>query len=161
MDIVSFDPRGVNLTSPPLACFRSEALAQLFQRDQEHLGLLYEARPLESTGASITKAELRWGLRLDGFDVALDRQCRAEGNKQILQHSSTAIAARDLKALMEAVGDKSLWYWGFSYGSILGTTFAVSRAVRFVGGWHAETGTRCRAGHVPRARRKNARRRSK
>ena len=126
MDIISFDPRGVNL-STPLRCFRNEARAQLFQRDQEKLGLLYEATPLGSKGSSttFTKAELRWARNLDAYDIALDETCAAHGNQRILQHGSTAIAARDLKFLMAAVGDSTLNFWGFSYGSILGATFAV------------------------------------
>ncbi|KAM0755476.1 alpha/beta-hydrolase [Meredithblackwellia eburnea MCA 4105] len=127
MDIISFDPRGVNLTSPPLGCFRTEALAQLFQRDQEHLGLLYESRPLSSLSSPsspLTPEELRWASNADSYILALDQTCVKRGNKDILLHSSTAATARDLKYLMEMVGEVKLKYWGFSYGTILGATFA-------------------------------------
>ncbi|KAI5480909.1 hypothetical protein MNV49_006718 [Pseudohyphozyma bogoriensis] len=124
-DIVSFDPRGINMTTPSIDCFPSEGPAMLFQLDLERLGLRYEAQPYTDLNASepITSQELRWAAKIDGLARALDQTCRDHGSK-ILQHSSTASTSRDIKLIVEALGEDKLNYWGFSYGTTLGSTFA-------------------------------------
>ncbi|MFC7639674.1 alpha/beta hydrolase [Streptosporangium lutulentum] len=48
----------------------------------------------------------------------------SEGNRKLLPHISTADIARDMDVLREAVGDATLNYFGVSFGSLLGTTYA-------------------------------------
>ena len=43
---------------------------------------------------------------------------------RLLRHVSTADTARDLDLLRRAVGDRRLSYYGFSYGTFLGATYA-------------------------------------
>jgi pimeloyl-ACP methyl ester carboxylesterase len=103
-DIVGFDPRGVE-RSTPLRCFDSPS----------------EWRPaLTRFGFPITPRQEARTRHADGY---LADACAARGNA-IMDHMATADAARDLDRLREAVGDDRLTYMGVSYGSFLGVTYA-------------------------------------
>ena len=45
-------------------------------------------------------------------------------NPQIISHMSTAASARDIEAIRIALGEEKISYFGFSYGSTLGATWA-------------------------------------
>ena len=49
--------------------------------------------------------------------------CKAK-NPQIISHMSTAASARDIEAIRIALGEEKISYFGFSYGSTLGATWA-------------------------------------
>ncbi len=103
-DVVSWDPRGTN-ASTPVRCFRSDSAAAAFWK-----------------GVSIpttNKASRDFSKRTK----ALARRCdRVSG--WLLPHISTADTARDLDHLRGLVGDQTLTYAGLSYGTLLGQTYA-------------------------------------
>ena len=103
-DVVSWDPRGTN-DSTPVECFTSPAAQAQFWK-----------------GVSIpsTQAESAAYRRKT---VELARRC-GEVSGELLSHITTADTARDLEALRILVGDPALTYVGLSYGSMIGQTYA-------------------------------------
>ncbi|ORY58006.1 Alpha/Beta hydrolase protein [Leucosporidium creatinivorum] len=122
--ILSWDPRSVNLTSPSLDCFPTSGDAARFARDVEHLGLIHDYATAYSE--QTLAAELAWTARYDSFALSLDAACQSSGeeSRNMLSSSSTATVVRDMKRILEALGEKKLSYMGFSYGTILGATFS-------------------------------------
>jgi pimeloyl-ACP methyl ester carboxylesterase len=103
-DIVGFDPRGTN-RSTPLRCFDTfeQAIAVL-------PSFPYPDTPAEEEANRVYADEL-------------GAACAKHGDA-ILDHMSSADAARDMDLLREVLGDDQLTYWGVSYGSVLGQNYA-------------------------------------
>lgn len=103
-DIVGFDPRGV-IRSDPLRCFGTP----------RQWGPYFTPFTFPSTDDEVDI----WKTA----DRYLDGACARRGGA-ILAHMSTANVARDLDRLRQAVGDPKLTYYGVSYGTMLGQTYA-------------------------------------
>jgi pimeloyl-ACP methyl ester carboxylesterase len=147
-DIIGFDPRGVNNSTPSTPCFPDDMSAHVWSVQGEAEGL-----PL--TNESYAKA---WGR-----SAALAKGCssrrasKADGVNEIGRYMTTPTVVEDMVAIIEALGQwreeqakklikekqyakgeaesilnrtrwmkgkEKLQYWGFSYGTILGMTFA-------------------------------------
>ena len=108
-DIVSWDPRGMGgRTTPVVQCFDSAAEEAAFRA--AHVGDSLPATP-EALAAD---AAGRTAFNAACVDRAGD----------LLAHVSTADNARDLDLLRQAVGEERLSYYGTSYGTFLGATYA-------------------------------------
>jgi pimeloyl-ACP methyl ester carboxylesterase len=103
-DIVGFDPRGV-ARSNPLLCFRRQAA----------LDRISTPFPFPYTADE----EAQW-LR---SDRRIARKCDRNAGR-IIDHMATADVARDIDLLRRAVGDEQTTFAGYSYGSLLGATYA-------------------------------------
>ena len=100
-DIVGFDPRGVN-SSTAIRCIDN----------------LDEQARIDPSPDTAT--ELR---ALVNSARAYAAAC-ARRNPDLLPYLATDSVARDLDTIREAVGDKQLTYLGFSYGTLIGSTYA-------------------------------------
>ncbi|KAL8280865.1 hypothetical protein RQP46_006869 [Phenoliferia psychrophenolica] len=123
-DILSWDPRGVNLTSPPLDCFETDGDSNRFVHDLQHIGLPSATRDASFAKNESSAAELAWMYKSEAFQSTLSGACAARGHQLLLRSSSTAFVVRDMVSILDALGEEKLSYWGFSYGTILGATFA-------------------------------------
>ncbi|MFD5424802.1 alpha/beta hydrolase [Streptomyces sp. NPDC127084] len=105
-DIVSWDPRGVG-SSTAVRCFDSPQEA-------------YEWAARSAGGFPVDAQERKvW------FDEYADLARRCEKrDPELLRHVSTADTARDLDRLRQAVGEQRLSFFGVSYGTLLGATYA-------------------------------------
>lgn len=105
-DIVGFDPRGVN-KSTAVSCYSkpSQMDAFLFDIPKAQQGTDAWIDELEKSNADFGKACLTYSGDLLGF-------------------VDTVSAAHDLDLLRAILGDKTLNYLGYSYGTFLGATYA-------------------------------------
>ena len=105
-DIVSWDPRGVG-ESTAVRCF-----------DSAEEAIAWEASI--PTGFPVGRKErTTW---VTGW-AELGQRC-LERDPELPRYVSTADTARDLDLLRQAVGDARLTYYGISYGTFLGATYA-------------------------------------
>jgi pimeloyl-ACP methyl ester carboxylesterase len=103
-NLVGWDPRGTN-RSDPVRCFTSQAA---------------EARFWRGVHIPTTVAQSRAYAR---GATELARQC-GQVSGQLLDNISTEDTARDLNRLRQLVGDRTLTYFGLSYGTLIGQIYA-------------------------------------
>lgn len=108
-DVVSFDPRGVGASVPRIECWDTVQSRRFWELQEVGVidslpGVLYDAY-----------------ARAEAFSQVCARELNSS---RILHHSSTVYHARDMLEILHQMGEQKLKYWGFSYGTILGGTFA-------------------------------------
>ncbi|HVA75065.1 MAG TPA: alpha/beta hydrolase [Acidimicrobiales bacterium] len=102
-DVVGFDPPGVGRTAP-IVCLDSAGLERYYHVDPE----------------PTTPSAFNAMLSADrNFAAGCESRSGAE-----LPYVSTADAAMDMDVLRRDLGDPQLTYMGFSYGTLLGATYA-------------------------------------
>jgi pimeloyl-ACP methyl ester carboxylesterase len=102
-DVIGFDPRGVG-KSTPVDCVSDRQLDAFLASD-----------PSPDTPSEVRSMQQSWHRFTAG--------CEARSGP-LLQHVSTVEVARDLDILRALVGDRSLHYFGASYGTFIGATYA-------------------------------------
>ncbi len=101
-DIVGWDPRGTGSSEPAVDCVD----------DYDHFFGLDSSPDTNAERQDLIDAGTEFG-----------KACEDE-NARLLPHLSTADSASDMNAIREALGEETISYFGFSYGSELGATWA-------------------------------------
>lgn len=149
-DIVGFDPRGVKYTTPSLDCFPDAFSQQMWLLTRTDFGSMFESNAslgmewarMEALGRScslegdrqilrytntpqvvedmlaIVEAHGEWRQRTAENTLAVERTSKQNKNNQISERSRWQR------------GKEMLHYWGVSYGSLLGQTFATMHPER-------------------------------
>ncbi|KAI8909489.1 alpha/beta hydrolase fold-domain-containing protein [Gorgonomyces haynaldii] len=112
VDIVGFDPRGVQ-DSIPLRCLPTLAHEQLFQSQFSLMGNPF--RSIQLSQDEFTDLEALTDL--------LGQSCLKQSGEH-LPFVSTANVARDMESIRLFLKMDKMHYWGFSYGTFLGATYA-------------------------------------
>ncbi len=103
-DFVTYDPRGIGASTPALS----------------------------GRGCNIPKPSRPATGNVNWAKVLAERQLQVsdynslcfKGNRRLVENGGTVDGAYDLEALRAAVGDSKITYWGISYGTLLGSTYA-------------------------------------
>lgn len=99
-DLIGFDPRGVEHSTPQSCGLDDPSLAGLF--------------PYPAEDGSIT-------ANVDRARTDAERCAENAGKK--LRYFTTANTARDMDRIRTALGEKKISYWGQSYGTYLGAVY--------------------------------------
>ncbi|KAI0526726.1 Alpha/Beta hydrolase protein [Xylaria bambusicola] len=104
LHLVAFDPRGVNGSRPFADCYPDD-------ETRHSLGSVRDQRVLEDSA------------EVYAWTKNYVRAC-AETMGEHGKHLNTPQTAADMNSIIDALGQDDMIYWGFSYGTILGQTYA-------------------------------------
>ncbi|HEX3778985.1 MAG TPA: alpha/beta hydrolase [Pseudonocardiaceae bacterium] len=107
-DLVGFDPRGIGASQPAVRCLTGA------QTDAERVSDLDDDPSPQ--GVAEYQAQQK--------AYANDCVTNTPDGTAMLANVGTVDAAKDLDVLRSVLGDKQLTYLGYSYGTLLGTTYA-------------------------------------
>jgi len=110
MDVLGFDPRGVNMSSPHFSCFKEDYLRDRWSA-------------LTTQFFETTKKPIEHIRMTDAYSTAMWAACE-EKLGDLSRFMSTAFVARDVDAIREALGEDTLNGYMVSYGTNIATTYS-------------------------------------
>ncbi|GKT61398.1 cell wall anchored protein [Colletotrichum tofieldiae] len=126
-EIIGFDPRGVNLSTPHGDCYKNDELSRKLDQERDSA--------LSPITQDVDALSYHYAVSLGKSEL-----CEADGVGSIWSHLNTASVARDMVEIIDRIDDlhwenrnsskpvdapkPRLQYIGISYGSFLGNTFA-------------------------------------
>ncbi|KAJ7160667.1 Alpha/Beta hydrolase protein [Mycena crocata] len=108
-DIVSFDPRGVSYATPTASFFKTEAERALYNAAAVPASL-------NASSDALPEAYARGNL--------IGQLAAQRDSTGILKYMTTDNVARDMLHITQKFGFEKLQYYGISYGTVIGATFA-------------------------------------
>lgn len=102
--LLSFDPRGINSSTPLATCYPDKETRRALAPG-DFYKLVDDSGPAYASGQTFAKA------------------C-AETMGEHGRYVNTPQTAADMNSILDAVGQEDMMYWGFSYGTLLGQTYA-------------------------------------
>jgi pimeloyl-ACP methyl ester carboxylesterase len=150
-DILSFDPRGVNNTTPRLRCFPNAFNQRFWALTYADYGLLWDSESIigmewaraAALGASCSQEEegneilpyINTAQVVEDIVEIIEREgeWRAKETQKLLFDQEQINRSNSLAALKWAAyhpGQEKLQYWGMSFGTIIGSTFSAMHPER-------------------------------
>ncbi|KZO93675.1 alpha/beta-hydrolase [Calocera viscosa TUFC12733] len=121
-DIVSWDPRGINGTTPRIECFATQTEQDIYYAHSAQEAGLYLANASDPSerASFVDQVKLE-----DARNRALVELCVNRTGREALSHVGTSTVVRDLERLSSVLEGEStpVNFWGFSYGTIVGSYF--------------------------------------
>ncbi|KAL9082362.1 MAG: hypothetical protein Q9165_008909 [Trypethelium subeluteriae] len=146
-DVLGFDPRGIGASEPTMQCFQGLSVSQtwalrtmsegIINSSDASLGRLWSMA--HAVGASCSANLEDYDIKTYGSTASAARDMLElvekhgkwrdlEARKQLRQGSCRASVPQKFPARLQHLqykpGEEKILYWGFSYGSFLGSTFA-------------------------------------
>jgi pimeloyl-ACP methyl ester carboxylesterase len=106
-NVIGFDPRGIGFSTPKLSC-----------------DVNYSNAPRPEYGTGGKQDDAVWLKKSKAYADACFKQYGAGSKLDLLDHIKTIDSVRDMNTIRAALGHQKLDYYGASYGTYLGQTYA-------------------------------------
>ena len=103
--LLSFDPRGINGSKPSASCYPDDDARRNIPKPEPPRNAITDSGELWAWAAGYARA------------------C-TDTMGEYGPHINTPQTAADMNDILDALGQEDMYYWGFSYGTLLGQTYA-------------------------------------